>query len=138
MVAIHHLSAELASVASAAIVYVEEAHAVDEWPISSGRYNGGRGAVCVRQPRTRAERVALARQMVTDFNVTLPVLVDAPEDGNPFEKAYAPWPLRLYVIHGGKMRYIAEPEECTYSLADLRTFVARWGTVGIRVFMSCG
>ena len=37
-------------------VYISEAHAVDEWPISSARFNGARGPVAIAQARTQAQR----------------------------------------------------------------------------------
>ena len=39
-----------------------QAHAEDEWPISSGRCNLGRGPVRVRAARSTSERVAAAAQ----------------------------------------------------------------------------
>ena len=34
-------------------------------------------------------------------------LVDSPEAGNPFEKAFAPWPIRFFIIMDGIVQYIA-------------------------------
>jgi hypothetical protein len=45
------------------------------------------------------------------------LLVDDPEQGKPLEKAYAPWPLRLYVIKGAHIEWIAEPESCSFDKA---------------------
>lgn len=42
-------------------MYILEAHAQDEWPIRSGRANGGRGPVQITQPSTNKERMAVAR-----------------------------------------------------------------------------
>ena len=109
------------------MMYVEEAHAQDEWPISSGRYNQGRGPVHVKQPTTSMERVRVAQQFLKDYNIPvgnrLQVACDSPEKGNPFEQSYAPWPLRLYVIESGKMCYIAQPRDCTYDVAELREWL---------------
>ena len=111
------------------MMYVEEAHAQDEWPISSGRYNQGRGPVHVNQPTTSMERISVAQQFLKDYNIPvgsdnrLQVACDAPEHGHPFEKSYAPWPLRLYVIESGKMCYIAQPKDCTYNVAELREWL---------------
>ena len=43
------------------LVYIEEAHAVDEWPISSARYNGAHGAVALPQARSTRQRADAAR-----------------------------------------------------------------------------
>ena len=45
------------------LVYIDEAHGADEWPISSSRFNGNRGAVNVRQTRTLQERRAAAAEL---------------------------------------------------------------------------
>ncbi len=109
------------------VIYICEAHATDEWPISSARFNGGRGAVCVAQPRADAERCALARQFAADFALgDMPMLVDAAQgdDANAFERAYAPWPLRFHGIVGdadaARLSYVAHPRDCGYDVAALR------------------
>ena len=112
-------------VASWKFVYVAEAHAQDEWPIRSGRFNHGRGAVIVeKQPKKAAERCELARKFVEDFmpkvksgGSDISMLVDDPELGDPFEKHYAPWPLRLYLIRDGIVEFIAQPKDCSYDEA---------------------
>jgi hypothetical protein len=56
-----------------------------------------------KQPTKTSERCELARlfDIPIDSSSPLELLVDSPELGDPFELAYAPWPLRLYVIRGG-------------------------------------
>ena len=106
-------------------VYIAEAHAQDEWPIRSARFNHGRGAVIVeKQPKKAAERCELARKFVEDFmpkvknaGGDISMLVDDPELGDPFEKQYAPWPLRLYLIRDGVVEWIAQPKDCSYDEA---------------------
>ncbi len=44
-------------------------------------------------------------------------LVDDPEGGDVFEQMYAPWPLRLYLISGSTIEWIAEPKACSYDEA---------------------
>lgn len=99
-------------------MYIAEAHAMDEWPLHSARFNKGRGPVVVeKQPRFASERCHLARKFVEDFELNLSsseFLVDDPEQGEPFEKAYAPWPLRLYVICDSKIEWIVEPRDCSF------------------------
>ena len=122
-------SPEQRDVADWKFVYIAEAHAMSEWPVRSGRFNRGRGAVIVEhQPRTSAERCRLAQRFAKDFDLALDsapdnveLLVDNCEKSDPFEKAYAPWPLRLYVIRDGTMDWIAEPKDCSYddAIVDL-------------------
>jgi len=111
------------------VVYIAEAHASDEWPISSARFNGDRGAVHVPQPRADADRCALAARFAADFGLSdAPLLVDAAEgaDADAFERAYAPWPLRFHGVvgggaHGGAtIGFVAHPRDCGYDVAALR------------------
>jgi hypothetical protein len=111
-------------------VYIEEAHALDEWPISSGRFNRGRGPVHVSQPKSAEERIQVARTFLGNYDLgetleessKMVVVVDDPAH-NAFEKAYAPWPLRLFVIVNGKMEWIAQPKDCSYDVSLLREWL---------------
>jgi hypothetical protein len=107
------------------MVYIEEAHAEDEWPISSGRY--AKAPVRIMQPRTASERVGVAREFLHEYTVgqdtRMDCVVDDPEQGNPFEKAFAPWPLRLFVVEDGRLTWIAQPKNCEYDVALLREFL---------------
>lgn len=100
-------------------LYIVEAHAQNEWPISSSRANGGRGVVAIEQPRSDQERCQVARRFQEDFDLRVPLLVDPVS--NPFEQLYAPWPLRFYIIHKGKIAYIAQPHAGRFDVAALRT-----------------
>lgn len=112
------------------MIYIAEAHAMDEWPVTSGRFlprDFNHKAVTIpHQPTTAEERCRLARtfcdtyQLAYDDDKTnsVEILVDDPEQGDRFEKEYAPWPLRLYLVDGsGKLEWIAQPKNCSYDLA---------------------
>ena len=107
-----------------AFVYIEEAHATDEWPISSSRYMPNNEICSVQQPQVLAERVALATKFVTMFGMgpEMKVLVDDPKSGkgNMFESAYAPWPIRIFVIENGVMQFISSPTECSHDVTEVR------------------
>lgn len=107
-----------------AFVYIEEAHATDEWPISSSRYMPDNEVVSVKQPRLVSERVSLAQRFVQTFGLgsELKVLVDDPQ-GNAFQAAYAPWPIRIYVIENGRMEYISSPENSTHNIEELKDWL---------------
>jgi hypothetical protein len=97
---------------------------MSEWPVRSARFNRGRGPVLVeKQPTKSSERCELARRFASDFDISidssgpLELLVDNPELGDPFEEAYAPWPLRLYVIRDGVVEWIAQPKNGSFTLA---------------------
>lgn len=120
------------------MIYIAEAHAMSEWPLSSGRFNKGRGPVIIpQQPETASERCHIARQFAESFNMAttttssniVQLLVDDPELGDPFEKTYAPWPLRLYLIDAeGKLEWIAQPKDCSYDEAvqELMSRLGMW------------
>ena len=96
---------------------------MEEWPVRSARFNRGRGPVLVdKQPTKAEERCELARKFAKDFDFpmtcpNLELLVDDPELGDPFEKVYAPWPLRLYVVKDNVLQWIAEPHNCSFDMA---------------------
>ena len=73
-------------------VYIKEAHAQDEWQMASNEKEN----VCYRQPRTLAERVAIANDFVRRFHYDVPVAVDAMD--NPANALYAGWPERFYIV----------------------------------------
>ena len=67
----------------------------------------------VDQPRTLDARLGLARRFKADYGIESPLLVDDPAD-EAFERLYAPWPLRLYVVRGATLAWIAEPDGATF------------------------
>jgi Iodothyronine deiodinase len=81
-------------------VYIQEAHPVDLWQVSSNV----RDDVLFASPATADERSHVAALCVTKLAVTLPALVDGLD--NRVERAYTGWPDRLYVIGtDGRIRY---------------------------------
>lgn len=100
-----------------------EAHACDEWPISSGRFTANGEAVNIRQHTTIEERLEAARDFLKVYDVGIPCAVDTIE--NSFEARYATWPFRWYVLNQGKVVYQAQPKDCTYDPAELERFLER-------------
>lgn len=96
-----------------ALVYIDEAHAEDEWPISSSRFNGNRGAVNVHQTRTLQERRAVAADFARDFGFDrasgVRMMVDNPQEGGAFQDAFSPWPVRFFILQDGKVKFVSEP-----------------------------
>lgn len=43
--------------------------------------------------------------------------------GNSFEREFAAWPLRFYVILNGRITYIADPEDGRFSVSKLRSAI---------------
>lgn len=81
-------------------VYVREAHPTDGWKMESN----ARVGVAVAQPKSYAERTAVAQQCHQLLKPTMPLLVDDIDDSTG--NAYSGMPARLYVIDTqGKVAY---------------------------------
>jgi len=84
------------------IVYIQEAHASDEWTFGQPKD--------IPQHKTIEERAVACREMIKELGCRIPSLVDqvAPGCNNPahgkrcggkcFERIYGVWPLRFYVF----------------------------------------
>jgi len=82
-------------------VYITEAHASDEWPV------GPSISFCT-QPQTLEERCGLAQKFVSTRLYRVPMLVDTIDNG--FQKAFAAWPFRYFIVKENKIAYKAEPQ----------------------------
>lgn len=105
-------------------IYISEAHAKDEWPLGS--------VESVLQPTTQRARCERAHQFNETYGNELETLVD--DMSNNFDREFAAWPERLYVVAKGKMAYIDEPTgEFGYDRELLQEFLAqltpRWGAI---------
>jgi len=81
-------------------VYIKEAHPTDEWQMDSNESED----VCYLQPRSTADRIAIANDFVRRFKYPSPLLVDPIE--NPANAVYAAWPERLYIVdEAGRIAY---------------------------------
>jgi len=98
------------------IVYIQEAHAQDQWPISSGRANPGKQPVLYNQPTRLEQRIAIAQDFTRNLAPQIPMVID--QMSNDFEKAYCPWPMRLYVLMNGKVAFIAGANDWMPELRD--------------------
>jgi len=105
-------------------VYILEAHAQDEWPISSSRFDPKQEMILVEQPKFTLDRITLAKQFIERHSYELPVLVDKID--NAFEEVYAPWPLRFYIVYNGVLVYKAQPVNCTYRIETFRDAVVQY------------
>jgi len=120
---VHQVQKEFFTVANFVMVYIEEAHAIDEWPINSGRYNGGK-PVCYKQPKSMEDRMKIAADFKINFNPRFPIYCD--ELTNFFSETYAGWPLRFYIMHNDIIKYIALPENSTYDIGHLRSWLGNY------------
>lgn len=96
------------------MVYIQEAHPVDLWQMSSNIKDG----VLFRSPQTSSERAETADLCVVRLAIKLPAVVDGID--NRVERAYTGWPDRLYVIGtDGRVRFKSAPGPFGFSTADL-------------------
>ena len=101
-------------------VYILEAHAEDEWPISSARWSPHGQPIRYNQTRTVDQRLYAAKDFVRDFHLDMPVVIDRPDE-NLFERYYAPWPVRIHLFDGDRrLIYQAEPSETMLELNEIR------------------
>ncbi|CAF1580145.1 unnamed protein product [Adineta steineri] len=70
------------------------------------------------------ERLTVAKDFIRDFNIEIPVVIDKPEE-NLFEKLYAPWPVRIYILDKDhRLIYKAQPSETMLQLKELTEYLA--------------
>jgi hypothetical protein len=92
------------------------AHPIDEWPFGDSLITGR----VVKQARSMQDRLEQAQYLIKELHLSWPVAID---EGS-FEEAFAPWPVRFYVVHRGQMFFIAQPtDENCYDIRELRSAV---------------
>lgn len=96
-------------------LYIREAHAKDEWPMSAD--------VCYLQPKTLAQRLSIAQDFVKRYNYQIAMVVDNMDDG--FEKDYFAWPERLFVIEDGEMQFVGGPGPYGYKPEEVREWLVK-------------
>ena len=80
--------------------------------------------VCYRQPRTLADRVAIANDFVARFHYPLPLAVDRIE--NPADHVYAGWPERLYIVdETGHIAYKGKTGPFGYHPEEVEVWLAK-------------
>ena len=101
-------------------VYIKEAHPEDEWQMDSNVEQG----VCYKQPKTTAQRVAIAKDFHTRFKYPIPMLVDPIE--NPANATYAGWPERFYILdEGRRIVYKGEPGPFGYHPEEVEAWLGK-------------
>jgi len=106
---------------------VREAHPTDEWQMKSNTKE--KDNVCYAQPKTIAQRIAIANDFTQRFKYTVPFGVD--EMNNAANDAYAAWPERLYVLdENGRVSYKGGNGPFYYDPKEVRAWLAkRYGEV---------
>lgn len=130
------MSRDFHSKATLAMLYIQEAHAQNEWPITSCRLSkkglapgappGTLGApICYNQHSSLAERLTACRDFVNDYSVptdSILCLVDSVE-GNPYQTAYAAWPIRWHVFRqgagGAVVETVGQPDDGSFDMMQV-------------------
>ena len=91
------------------IVYCQEAHAIDEWPIGS-KYE-------IMQHKVLKDRFDVAKLFIADFEYSGKVLIDKMD--NEFQTVYSSWPTKYYLIKNSKIEYTSHPKNATFTFDDV-------------------
>jgi hypothetical protein len=103
------------------VVYIREAHPVDEWQVPSNPVDG----VEYTQTRSIEERQTVATACAVGTRLCIPILIDGMDDAA--ERAFSAWPERLYVLSGqGKVVYKGGKGPYGFSPEELRAFLAEY------------
>jgi len=97
---------KLSGIADFLAVYIQEAHAADEWPV-------GKNISFCDQHKTLTDRCSLAKGVNAG---EISVLVD--NMNNDFQTKYSSWPFRFYILYNDRIALKGQPSESTY-LYDL-------------------
>lgn len=106
-------------------VYIKEAHPLDEWQMTSNEKED----VCYKQPRSMAERVAIANDFVKRFSFSIPLLVDGMD--NAANALYAGWPERFYIVGtDGRIAYKGKTGPFGYHPEEVEAWLAAHPAAG--------
>lgn len=104
-------------------VYIEEAHAVDEWPMPLINES-------VSQHKTIQERLNAAKKLVNSFEFHPEIHIVLDTINNDYNRTYSSWPFRYYVIVNNMVELKAMPVDDTMTLESLVDWLQRtfqWG-----------
>ena len=101
-------------------IYIKEAHAEDEWKMQVNNDQG----ICYAQPKSLAQRLAIANDFVKRFHYTVPMAVDFMD--NRANVVYAGWPERLYILdEQGALVYKGKPGPFGYHPEEVEAWLTR-------------
>lgn len=97
------------------IIYIDEAHAIDEWPI------GNSAGVINFKHKSLKDRIGYALKFKKENKVNIPVYIDNFE--NDFKNIYKSWPFRAIIIKDEKLVYNSTPVESEYNIIEIYDFL---------------
>ena len=129
-----NMAREYGATARLVIVYIEEAHAQDEWPISSARLSRTGRAVVYNQHTTQQQRIAACADFVRDYALDTALVTVATDliGSNPFQTAYTAWPIRWFVLRAGAgagaqpvVSTVGQPDDGSFDLMQVMLLLCR-------------
>jgi hypothetical protein len=101
-------------------VYIKEAHPQDEWQMDANEKEN----VCYPQPKTLADRVAIANDFARRFHYRVPLVVDGMD--NRANALYAGWPERFYIVdEKGVIVFKGKPGPFGYHPEEVEDWLAK-------------
>lgn len=123
MPALNALYREYRDRAAFYVVYIQEAHPVDAWQLTSNVKDD----VLVPTTKNDGERMNVAGMCVRNLGIELPAVVDGSDDR--VERAYTGWPDRLYVIdRNGRIAHKSAAGPFGFKPADVEAVLKRIAT----------
>lgn len=116
----NHYCSGNGAVARFLTIYVEEAHARDEWWLEHSPEASGKR--CVYTHQTLNDRLAAARRFKEDNNFPIELVCDTMA-GNVVD-SYDAWPERLYIIVDGVVVYAGGKGPFGYKLPEVKQWLA--------------
>lgn len=102
-------------VATFVFIYIAEAHACDEWPI-----NQLDNEIACHRTLADRQKAAIGFLKAFPLHPAFTVLLDTMDDA--FNRVFASWPFRFWIVLDGKIAYKPLPHEATYDINEL----GRW------------
>jgi hypothetical protein len=120
-------------VANFLTVYIEEAHAKDEWSLENKFYDsyitGVGKATTFDRHKSMMDRIRIAKAFQLDLNFPGELVCDS--FSNPVKVLYDGWPERLYIIESGVIVYQGGYGPFDYNLKEVQEYLySRFGSRG--------
>ncbi len=97
-------------------IYIEEAHAIDEWYVPNAK-------ACIISHKTIEERIHAGKRFVKDFQFPIELVCDCMTD--ELNERFDAYPERLYIIEKGVVVYKGEPGPMGYKLSEVKEWLAK-------------
>ena len=106
------------------MIYINEAHAVDIWPIglSAGTINYSHKKI--------EDRSACANKFISEFSFNIPTYLDSMS--NEFANEFSVWPFRYFVINWSHQfksfvfKFIPNPSDSEFDITELLGLGLDW------------